>query len=157
MQDDTFAPNTADPMGQNLVGANLFGLNSALQGTSASSPDITATVYQVKVSAASHPIANLDTRVYYGVDGRSVSLNQYKVFTGGTGGSAADTTLGGSATSNFAFVVPQDWTKQNAGVEAGYRIIPEYDTKLTVGYRLTPSIAATPRSGIAPPAPHRSP
>ncbi len=133
-QDDTFAPNTADPSGANLIGANLIGLNSALQGTTAGSPDITATVYQLKVSAASHPFANADTRVWYGIDGRNVTLNQYKVFTGGTGGSAADTTPGGA--TNFAFVVPQDWLKQNAGAELGYRIIPEYDTKLTIGYRL---------------------
>ncbi len=33
------------------------------------------------------------------------------------------------------YVVPQDWLKQNAGGEVGYRILPQYDTKLTVGYR----------------------
>jgi hypothetical protein len=131
LQNDSFAPNTADPGGANLTGATLTGLNSALQGTSSGSPDMVATVYQVKVSASSHPLTNVDTRVYYGLDGRSVSLNQFEVFTGGTGGSAADTTPGG----NGLFVVPQDWLKQNAGAEVGYRIDPANDTKVTLAYR----------------------
>src|SRR5208282_2114174 len=29
----------------------------------------------------------------------------------------------------------QDWLKQNTGFEVGYRILPQYDTKLTTGYR----------------------
>jgi hypothetical protein len=133
LQNDTFAPNTADPGGANLTGANLTGLNSALQGTTAGSPDMMATVYQVKASASSRPLPNVDTRFYYGVDGRSVSLNQYNVFTGGTGGAAADTTPGGA--TNFDTVVPQDWLKQNAGGDVGYMILPESETKVTVGYR----------------------
>jgi len=131
LQNDTYAPNTDDPTGRNLTGANLTGLNPALQGTNAGSPDMMATVYQVKVSAASHPIEYVDTRVFYGLDGRSVSLHQYQVNVGGTGGAAADTTPGGSLLT----VVPQDWLKQNAGVEVGYRILPESNTKVTVGYR----------------------
>ena len=132
-QDDTFAPNTADPTLAGVPAANLVGLNQAAQGTTSGSPDMMATVYQVKVSATSHPLPNVDTRVFYGVDGRNVSLNQYKVFVGGTGGSAADTTPGGAG--NFAFVVPQEWFKQNAGAEVGYRLLPASDTKVTVGYR----------------------
>ena len=31
--------------------------------------------------------------------------------------------------------MPQGWTKQNAGVDVGYSIAPQTDTKLTVGYR----------------------
>jgi MtrB/PioB family decaheme-associated outer membrane protein len=128
MQDDTFAPNTADP---NPTGAaGLPALNALLQGTSEDSLDARATVYQIKASATSHPFANTDARIYYGVDGRDVSLDQYKVNVGGTGGSSD------SSLSGLAYVVPQDWLKQNAGAEVGYRIIPEYDTKVTAGYRL---------------------
>jgi MtrB/PioB family decaheme-associated outer membrane protein len=126
MQDDTFAPDTADP---NLTGV-ASNLNGALQGTSANSLNAIARVFQGKVSVDSHPIANTDARVYYGFDGREVTLNQYKVFTGGTGGET-DT-----AFTAASYVVPQDWLKQNAGGEVGYRIIPEYNTKLTAGYRL---------------------
>ena len=135
-QDAMFPPNTADANlpASFLASPSASGLNSMLQGTSANSLDAVATIYQVKISAASNPLPNLDTRVYYGIDGRSVSLNQYKVTTGGTGGGGADATPGGAA--NFAFAVPQDWLKQNAGAEAGYRILPQYDTKLTLGYRL---------------------
>ncbi|MBV8132573.1 MAG: MtrB/PioB family outer membrane beta-barrel protein, partial [Alphaproteobacteria bacterium] len=132
-QNDGFPPNTADPGGENLVGANLTGLNSNLQGTTAGSPDITATVYQVNASANSHPLPDFDSRVYYGIDGRNVSLNQFAVTTGGTGGEAADKTPGGA--TNVAFVVPQDWTKQHGGFELGYKAIPEDNTRLTLGYR----------------------
>jgi MtrB/PioB family decaheme-associated outer membrane protein len=128
-QDDDFAPNTADPNPPaSALGVGL--LDPKLQGTTANSLNASATIYQVKVTAASNPLPNFDTRVFYGIDGRSVSLNQYRVNVGGTGGSS-DSTLTG-----LAYVVPQDWLKQNAGFEAGYRILPQYDTKLTVGYRL---------------------
>jgi hypothetical protein len=129
VQNDEFAPNTADP---NPAGATGFGsLNPhTLEGTTTSSPDMMAEVYQLKLSAASHPFTDVTTRIYYGLDGRSVSLNQYQVNTGGTGGSS-DSSLAG-----LAFVVPQDWLKQNTGAEVGYRFLPESDTKLTVGYRL---------------------
>ena len=131
-QDDTFAPNTADP-GLTPALLTTAGLNSAAQGTTANSPDITATVYQIRLSAASHPFLNTNIDAFYGVDGRSVSLNQYKVNTiGSPGGETADTGLA----PTFSFVVPQDWLKQNAGIEATYRLIPAYDTKVSIGYRL---------------------
>ena len=47
------------------------------QGTTTNSPNMMAEVYQLKLSATSHPMTNVDTRVYYGFDGRDVSLNQY--------------------------------------------------------------------------------
>jgi hypothetical protein len=127
MQGDIFPPDSADP---NAAGAGGFGnLNSYGQGTSNTSLNAIARIFQGKVSADSHPITNADARVYYGFDGRNVSLNQYKVFTGSGGGS------GDASFTGTAFVVPQNWLKQNAGVEVGYRIIPQYDTKLTAGYR----------------------
>jgi MtrB/PioB family decaheme-associated outer membrane protein len=126
MQNDTFAPNTADP---SLNAAQLANFNSELQGTSSNSPDIVATVYQVRASAASRPIENVDTRIFYGVDGRQVTIDQYKVNTSGTGG-ASDSSL-----LSYEYVVPQDWLKQNAGGEIGYRIMPEYDTRVSLGYR----------------------
>jgi Putative outer membrane beta-barrel porin, MtrB/PioB len=93
---------------------------------------MTAEVYQLKISAASHPIPNVDTRVFYGLDARSVSVDQNKVDTGGEGGGTADA---GLTTGTYNYVVPQDWFKQNAGAEVGYRILPASDTKVTVGYR----------------------
>jgi hypothetical protein len=128
-QDDTFAPNTADPNPP----ASAYGvglLNPSNQGTTANSLNAIATVYQVKLSASSRPLSDVDTRVYYGLDARDVTMNQYKVNVGGTGGSS-DSSLVGTA-----YVIPQDWFKQNAGAEVGYRILPQYNTKLTVGYRL---------------------
>jgi len=131
-QDDTFPPNTADPgLTPSLLSA--AGLNSAGQGTTANSPDITATVYQIRLSASSHPILNTNIDAWYGIDGRDVSLNQYKVNTiGAPGGETADTGLA----PTFSFVVPQDWLKQNAGIDAIYHLIPAYDTRIELGYRL---------------------
>lgn len=126
-QDDTFAPNTGDP---NPAGATgLLGLNNALQGTTSNSLNAVATVYQVKASASTHPIPNFDGRVYYGLDGRDVSINQHLVTISGGGGDSD------SSFTGTAIAVPQTWFKQNAGVEAGYRVLPQSDTKMTVGYR----------------------
>ncbi len=126
-QDDTFPPNTADP---NPAGTPGIGnLNPDLLGTSAGSPHARAKVFQLKASLYSRPAPNWDVNAYYDYDHRSVSINQYKVYSGGTGGES-------DANFNaFYFVVPQGWTKQNAGVDVGYRIAPQTDTKLTVGYR----------------------
>ena len=129
LQDNTFAPNTGDPNPPaSALGPGLLN-PVTLQGTSTDSPNMMAEVYQLKLSAASHPFTDVNTRIYYGLDGRSVSLNQNMVNVGGTGGSS-DSTLTGTA-----FVVPQDWLKQNAGAEVSYRFLPEYNSKVTVGYR----------------------
>lgn len=129
VQNNQFAPNTADPNPGSAPGFNSLNPNT-LQGTSASSPDMMAEICQLRLSATSHPLTDVDTNVFYGLDGRSVSLNQYQVNVGGTGGSS-DSTLNG-----LAFVVPQDWFKQNLGGEIGYRIVPEDNTRITFGYRL---------------------
>jgi Putative outer membrane beta-barrel porin, MtrB/PioB len=131
VQNDSFAPNTADPGGANLTGATLTNLNSSLVGATANTPNMAATIYQVRISANSRPLPNVDTKLYYGLDGRNVSLDTKQIATGGTGGAGADTTPGAA----YISVVPQEWFKQNAGAEVGYRILPESDTKLTVGYR----------------------
>ena len=127
LQDDMFAPDTADPNPQGAPG--FSNLNSNLQGTSANSLDARAKIIQGKLSLYSRPIPNMDVNAYYGYDRRLVSLNQYQVFTGTTGGSG-DTTFTG-----FSFVVPQEWLKQNAGVDMGYRLDAKSNTKLTVAYR----------------------
>ena len=127
LQDDMFAPDTADP---NLQGTPGFSnLNSNLQGTSANSLDARAKIIQGKLSVYSRPVAAVDVNAYYGYDRRIVSMNQYKVYTGNTGGSG-DTNF-----TSASFVVPQEWLKQNAGVDVGYRLDPKSNTKLTVAYR----------------------
>ncbi|HUB16668.1 MAG TPA: OmpA family protein [Acetobacteraceae bacterium] len=131
-QDDTFPPNSADPGIGTFIGTTGFlHLNPMLQGTSEDSPDITATVYQVKVSANNQSIPRTDIDAFYGIDGRSVSLNQYGVYGSGLGLDSAP----GSATP-YAFVVPQDWLKQSAGADLTYKLIPAYNTRLQLGYRL---------------------
>jgi MtrB/PioB family decaheme-associated outer membrane protein len=127
MQDDQFAPDTADPNPQGAPG--LSNLNAALQGTTANSLDARAEVIQGNIRVNSQPIANLDANAYYGYDRRIVRENQYKVFTGNTGGESD------AAFTGTSFVVPQQWLKQDAGFDVGYRIDPKSNTKLTVAYR----------------------
>lgn len=127
LQDDAFAPDTGDP---NPAGAAGFAnLNSSLQGTSANSLNARAKIIQGRASIYSHPMPRMDATAYYGYDRRLVSLNQYQVYTGTTGGSG-DTNF-----TSDSFVVPQEWLKQNAGFDVGYRIDPKSSTKLTFGYR----------------------
>ena len=138
IQGDNFPPQTADPAPPTNYNNGASTLNAM------------AKVFQGKLSADSHPIANTDARVFYGFDGRQVSLNQYQVF--GPGTSPTDNTF---ATANY--VVPQNWLKQNTGAEVGYRIIPQYDTKLTLGYRFDMVNRSNARSARAPLTPERSP
>ena len=125
-QDNRFPPNTASP--DPSAASGFSNLNPVtLMGTSATSPDIRAKVYQGSVSLDSSPVANTSLRAYYGIDGRHVSLNQYQVYIGGQ---TLDSRLTGSA-----YVIPQNWVKQHAGINLGYLLIPQYNTRLTIGYR----------------------
>lgn len=127
LQDNTFPPDSADPTLSVVPG---FGnLNSLGQGTTDTSLGAEAFVYQGKLSADSHPFDKTDARMFYGFDGRNVSLNQSKVFSTPTGGE------GDLSFTTAYYVRPQNWLKQNAGAEAGYLILPEHDTKLDISYR----------------------
>ena len=130
LQDSMFPANSADPNLSNTMGNPAFhwfdNLNSWNQGTSASSPDASAWIYQGSASISSNLATNLDGRASYSFDGRNVDINQYQVWIGG---SSPD------ATANTAvYVVPQEWFKQTAKVELDYRLIPESNTKLTASY-----------------------
>ncbi len=125
-QDSAFPPNTADP--DPSAASGYSNLNPVtLQGTTANSPDIEAKVYEGTLSATATPLARSSLRLYYGFDGRSVSLNQYLVYTGGQ---TNDARLTGSG-----YVIPQNWVKQNAGFDFGYLVSPRHNTRLTLGYR----------------------
>jgi hypothetical protein len=130
LQNDTFPANSADPGLSSTLGHPAFAwfnhLNSLNQGTSATSPDDVAWVYQGKLAVTSKLATDLEGQASYSFDGRDVHLNQFEVWTGGTNGDATANTP--------AFVVPQDWFKQTAKVEADYKILPEDNTKLMVGY-----------------------
>jgi Putative outer membrane beta-barrel porin, MtrB/PioB len=130
LQNSTFPANSADPNLSSILGnptytwfKNLNGLN---QGTSATSPDMVATIYQGSAVVTSSPLDNLNGKVSYSFDGRNVRLNQYKVFIGGPSP---------DATANTAvYVVPQNWFKQTASAELGYVVLPENSTKVTASY-----------------------
>lgn len=127
LQNATFAPDSADPFLNTVPG---FGnLNSLGQGTTSTSPNATAIVYQGRLSADSHPFDKADANLFYGFDGRNVSINQSKVFTTNTGGE------GDLSFTSASYVRPQYWLKQNAGGEVGYRILPESDTRISAAYR----------------------
>ena len=127
LQNDAFAPNTSD---SHPVLAGVLNPNG--QGSTANSLDASATVYQIKASVASHPAAGVDTRISYGVDGRSVSLDQVQGQYGTVGrlSGRRDATSQQPAIRRSA-----ELAEAYAGFELGYRVLPQSDTKLTVGYR----------------------
>lgn len=130
LQDSMFPANSADPNLSNTLGNPAYhwfdNLNNWNQGTSASSPDASAWIYQGSASINSRLATDLTGRASYSFDGRNVDINQYEVWIGG---SSPD------ATANTAvYVVPQEWFKQTANVELDYRLIPESNTKVTVSY-----------------------
>jgi MtrB/PioB family decaheme-associated outer membrane protein len=130
MQDDTFPANSADPNLSSTLGNPTYSwfsnLNTLNQGTSATSLGATATVVQGNIAVTSELASNLEGQASYSFDGRHVHLNQFQVWGGGHSTDAAATTA--------LYVVPQNWFKQTAKVELGYRILPASDTKITATY-----------------------
>lgn len=130
LQNDTFTPNSADPNLSPTLGSPTYSwfshLDSLNQGTSATSPDMAAWVYQGNVTLNSELATNIEGSASYAFDGRHVHTNQYRVWIGG---SSPD------ATANTAvYVVPQNWFKQTAKLDVGYMIDPSSGTKLDVSY-----------------------
>ena len=130
LQNSTFPANSADPNLSSALGNpdyNWFqNLNSMNQGTSANSPNASAWIYEANLGVSTNLAQGLDGRASYSFDGRSVDINQYKVWIGGSSPDANANTA--------VYVVPQGWFKQTAKIEADYRFLPGSSTKLTVGY-----------------------
>lgn len=130
LQDDTFPANSADPNLSNTLGNPTFhwfdNLNSQNQGTTANSPHARAFVYQGKFAVDSSLTDRLDGRLSYSFDGRHVRLNQFQVWIGGGSPDAH--------ANRAVFVVPQNWYKQTAKVEATYHFRRASNTKLMVDY-----------------------
>lgn len=130
LQNSTFTANSGDPNLSSALGNPTYSwfknLNSMNQGTSATSPEAAAWIYQGNITLTSNLATDLDARATYSFDGRSVDINQYKVWIGGTSPDAQANTA--------VYVVPQNWFKQTGNVEVDYRLIPASSTKLTVGY-----------------------
>lgn len=130
LQDSTFTPNSADPALSSTLGNPTYSwfknLNSMNQGTSATSPNARAYIYEGNISLTTELATHLTGRATYSIDGRDVHLNQYQVWIGGTSPDAQANTA--------VYVVPQSWVKQNAGAELDYLILPESSTKVTASY-----------------------
>ena len=130
LQNDTFPANSANPNLSNTLGNPTFhwfdNLNSQNQGTVGNSPHARAFVYQGNLAIDSSLTDNLDGRLSYTFDGRHVHIDEFQVYIGGPSP---------DATANTAvFVVPQNWYKQTAKVEATYHLRRASNTKLIVGY-----------------------
>ena len=133
MQDDTFAPNTADPSPSRRLGSAASTRARCRERApipSTSWPRFTrSSSARIRIRS---PIPT-PARSTASTDAAS-AMNQYKVYGGGTGGSSDSSRL-----APPHFVVPQDWLKQNAGGEVGYRIIPavrhQADGRLPVRHR----------------------
>jgi|GEM_PF-1156791 len=130
LQDETFTPNSADPSLSSTLGNPTYtwfkNLNSLNQGTSATSPDARAYVYQGTLSFSTELAEHLDGRASYSIDGRDVHINQYQVWIGGTSPDAQANTA--------VYVVPQNWLKQTGSAELNYLILPESSTKVSATY-----------------------
>lgn len=129
-QNNELPPNTLDTTIP--AGSTLTGLNSTLGQAAMQAPDLVATIIQAKLSATSNPWEGVNTRIFYGFDERSVNHYALTSYVGATGGLASDTTPGGSLMTS----VPQDWTKENMGAEAGYMIDQATTTKVSASARL---------------------
>jgi MtrB/PioB family decaheme-associated outer membrane protein len=114
-------------------GASLFA-NPGYPLLASNPPSLSglARVYQGNVTATSRPFANADIRAEYAFDMRDVDTSSY-----GISGMTHGLELGNFGPPALAgeYSVPQQWSKQKAIVEAGYRIL--HDTKVTVGYNFS--------------------
>ncbi len=139
MQDNTYPANTAD---LNLATSGFGGfsnLNSSVQGTGSTSPNIMAQVVQGGVALTSAPFTNFNARLFYNLDERDVSENQCSTRPSiGIPVTACAVYGGGAspdASANTAtYVVPQEWLKQKVGGQVDYHLWSQYNTNLTAGY-----------------------
>jgi hypothetical protein len=132
LQDDTFPANSANPNLSNTMGNPTFhwfdNLNSRNQGTVHNSPNARAFIYQGNLSIDSSLTNRLDGRLSYVFDGRHVKIDEFEVFGGGSSADAIAT--------RGLFIVPQNWFKQTAKVEATYHFNRSHNTKLMLDYAL---------------------
>ena len=122
LQNDALAPFSAttpaqmnNPATYAALAMNPAGLNGQ------------ATTYGGNFQITSNPIQYLDLRAAYNIDSRDNQTDYYRIW----GNSHPDGTV---TAANFYTAFPQNWTKQNAQVEAGYKLLPASNTKLTLGY-----------------------
>lgn len=97
-----------------------------------------ARTYNGNVTLTSRPIAKLDLKASYGLDGRDNSGNPFSFW----GQPHADST---TSAPTYYTIRQQNWTKQKAALEAGYHILPS--TKLTLGYQFD-GISRSPGDAI---------
>jgi hypothetical protein len=143
-QNDQFPANTGDPGLPALIAANTGGfgaLNSLGQGTgSATSPNITAEVFQGNVGVSTNPITGLNASAKYSIDERNVQIANFGNACGGNcvygSGSGSDSTFVSATNPNgiAGYVVPQEWLKQKVNLDADYKILSASNTKVTFGY-----------------------
>ena len=149
-QNDTYPANTGDPADSVGPFGRQTHLNSLGQGTSATSPDIMAQVYQGNVGISSNSFSNFNASAKYSIDGRNVSIDQAGPVYG-NGPSGWDSSATNSA---YAYVVPQEWLKQkvNARRRLSHPAAKQHQAVCGLSSSTT-STAATPRSATAGPIP----
>jgi len=130
LQNSGFPANSANPNLSNTLGNPTFAwfnnLNGLNQGTTSNSLAAVAWIFQGNLAIDTNLAQGLDGRVSYSFDGRSVHVDQFKVWGGG---------VSPDATANSAsYVVPQKWFNQTAKLEGTYKIWPENDTKVIADY-----------------------
>lgn len=119
MSDGALGAGTATPLSE------IGGAASAARLALNPGGDQMARVYNANLGVTSRPMAGLDVKVGYGIDGRENSSSPMTVY-GNSHGDGAPALIGN--------ILQQNWTKQKATLEAGYKVLP--NTKVSVGYRL---------------------
>lgn len=144
LQNQSIEPGTGTTAAQ-LTPATNGAATSANLALNPSSLSGQATVYGANFQVTSRPLSDLDLRAAYGIDGRDNDTSMYKIYGYGHGDGAVPGTYCSTAGSSVVTTCatpgavegvsfPQNWTKQNAVAEAGYRILRDSNTKVTVGY-----------------------
>jgi MtrB/PioB family decaheme-associated outer membrane protein len=119
MSDSTLGAGTATPGSQIGSSYSYVGKNENTTGE-------LARVYNANVGLTSRPIPALDFKVAYGLDGRDNNAAAAPIYGDAHGDGALTTTAP-------VLSIQQNWTKQKATAEAGYKVLPS--TKVSLGYR----------------------
>ena len=136
MQNDTYPANTADP---NLVtsGSPAGSPISTPWAREPAPPRPTSWPRSSRATSASTPprSTNLSAALNYTIDERDVSINQCSAWSLRRTRTRSVAARTARERSTAVYVVPQEWLKQKVDGSSRLPILPQSNTKLTLGYK----------------------